>query len=238
MTRIVIPNQSTKLAIAVSVRNAWIQALVFTIFLIIPYREVMAIETPRYIVLDKQDDFEIRQYEPRIVAEVSVDGDIDEASGNGFRLLADYIFGSNRISDEQKANTHSDENNAKIAMTAPVTVEPLVFKSNLAESNAWRVEFTMPSQYDLNTLPKPINNSISIRQIPTTFYAVITYSGMNTAQRINKETLKLLSWIEQKNIQAIGTPELARYNPPWTLPLFRRNEILVPINREAQSTAR
>jgi hypothetical protein len=95
----------------------------------------------------------------------------------------------------------------------------------------------MPSQYDLKTLPKPINNSISIRQIPTTFYAVITYSGMNTAQRINKETLKLLSWIEQKNSQAIGTPELARYNPPWTLPLFRRNEILVPIIREAQSTA-
>ena len=188
----------------------------------------MATETPKYTVLKEDGDFELRRYEPRIVAEVSVDGDVDTASGRGFRLLADYIFGNNRAVSNATVSV-TPETSTKIAMTAPVSLEPISQGNALTTAREWRVEFTMPSQYTLATLPKPNNDAIRIRSIPAKTYAAVRYSGMNTERRINEENDRLTDWMKREGLLANGLPELARYNPPWTLPMFKRNEILIPV---------
>lgn len=209
----------------------WIQ-IAGCALLLTSYQTAMATETPKYTVLEKQGEFEVRQYEPRIVAEVRVDGDLDAASGKGFRVLADYIFGKNQAVINATDSEKRAETSAKIAMTAPVTVEPLAYKSEMTEANSWRVEFSMPNHYTQQELPKPLDPNIVIREIPATRYASISYSGMNTESRINQETSKLLDWVKTNNLKAVGAPELARYNPPWTLPMFRRNEIMIPIKSD------
>ncbi len=193
----------------------------------------MATETPKYTVLKEDGDFELRRYEPRIVAEVSVDGDLDSASGKGFRILADYIFGNNRVAPNASV-TVAPEASTKIAMTAPVSLEPISQTKALTGAREWRVEFTMPSEYTLATLPKPNNPSIRIREIPAKTYAAVRYSGMNTESRINEENQRLVEWVKRDGLVANGLPELARYNPPWTLPMFKRNEILIPVEDSVQ----
>lgn len=184
----------------------------------------MAIEEPAYSVTEQAAPFELRTYQPRIVAEVVVSGSLEEASGRGFRLLADYIFGNNTTGSSSQ----------KIQMTAPVGLEPSSEKISMTapvsmqESDGrWRVSFVMPSDYTLETLPRPNNAAVTIRQIPATNYAVIRFSGLTGAKKVAQKTAELQSWLAEKGLKAIGTPELARYNPPWILPFLRRNEILL-----------
>lgn len=194
----------------------------------------MAIETPKYRVISQDGEFEIRQYEPRIIAEVSVPGDLDTASGEGFRTLAGFIFGNNHTVNQPEVIVSAEESH-KISMTAPVTIEPEDVGDKFFQSKQWRVEFTMPSQYTLKNLPIPNNPAIHIKEIPSRTYAVVRYSGLNTEHRINEETRRLFDWIDNQNLDIKGTPELARYNPPWTLPMLRRNEVLVPIRYKNES---
>ncbi|WP_082859428.1 heme-binding protein [Microbulbifer sp. Q7] len=185
----------------------------------------MATEEPQYTVTEKAEPFELRTYQPRIVAEVVVSGTMDEASGKGFRLLANYIFGN---------NTARSGGSQKIDMTAPVGMEPQSEKISMTapvsmqESDGrWRVSFVMPSSYTMDSLPRPNNAAVSIREIPETHYAVIRFSGLTGAKRVAEKTADLQAWLQQKGLNATGAPEMARYNPPWTLPFLRRNEIMV-----------
>ena len=185
----------------------------------------MAIEEPKYTVLEKTIPFELRSYEPMILAEVQVDGDLDEASSQGFRLIAAYIFGQNRASE-------------KIAMTAPVAIEEQAVGSKIAmtapvniESNGsqWTVTFVMPSEYTMESIPKPLNSKVVLRQIPAVKRAVVEFSGFYNSVKIAERTLELEEWMKTKNLQAAGAPKFARYNPPWTLPFLRRNEIMIDV---------
>lgn len=212
------------------VRFNFFRAIILGILSLLPVI-TMATETPKYSVISQDGDFEIRQYEPRIIAEVTVTGDLGTASGEGFRTLAGFIFGNNHLASPPEV-TVSAESNQKIAMTAPVTIEPAKWETTFTQSRQWRVEFTMPSQYNLNTLPIPNNPAIKIKAVPGNTYAVVRYSGLNTEHRINEETQRLFDWIDSRNLVAAGTPELARYNPPWTLPMFRRNEVLVAVRNK------
>jgi hypothetical protein len=203
----------------------WIRPSILLIALIFT-GAAMAIEEPKYSVLEKTPPFELRSYAPMILAEVQVEGDLDDASSQGFRLIAAYIFGQNQVSE-------------KIAMTAPVAVEEQTVKSakiamtapvNI-ESNAgqWTVSFVMPAEYTTDTLPKPLNSKVQLRQIPAVKRAVITFSGFSNHQKVTEKTLELEEWMKTKNLQATGTPKFARYNPPWTLPFMRRNEIQIDV---------
>ena len=87
----------------------------------------------------------------------------------------------------------------------------------------------MPSQYTLATLPKPLNAEVQLREIPAKTFAALTYSGTMTESMAQEKTAELLDWLKAQQIEIIGSPQLARYNPPWTLPLLRRNEILQEI---------
>lgn len=194
---------------------------------------LMAIEEPKFESLLQEDRFEVRRYAPQIIAEVIVDGDMDTASNRGFRLIADYIFGNN-----QKANIamtapvviEQDAAAEKIAMTAPVSVEPQTEQNGaMAGAKRWRVHFVMPSQYSMATLPKPLNPLVSLREIPARTFATVTYSGFNSEKSVQAKSDELAEWIKARQMEPIGKPQLARYNPPWTLPFWRRNEILQEI---------
>ena len=185
----------------------------------------MAIEEPAYTVTEKAEPFELRAYAPKIVAETFVGGSMDKASGAGFRLIADYIFGNNSL---------QEGGNAEISMTAPVTMQPTSGKISMTapvtmeqSGGKWRVHFVMPGKYTLATLPKPNNSAVTIRQIPSVNYAVVRFSGFAGESKVAAKTADLLNWLEGKGIKPLGSPELARYNPPWTLPFFRRNEVMV-----------
>lgn len=205
----------------------------------------MAVEEPRFEVVSKEGDFEIRQYRPFIIAETYVDGDLSEASGKGFRLIADYIFGNN-----ESAKGAADETSKKIAMTAPVTVEPVATSAKIAmtapvtiepqiektekiaQTKRWKVHFVMPAEYSMATLPKPKNPAVSLHEVPEKLQAVLVFSGFASEALVQEKTDELLAWLSTKQIMPIATPQLARYNPPWTLPFLRRNEILVEIVKQ------
>jgi hypothetical protein len=197
----------------------------------------MAIEEPAFELIEKAEPYEIRLYRPFIVAETVVDGDLDAASNAGFRLIADYIFGNN-LAVGGKAG---DKTNAKIAMTAPVAAEPVSEKIAmttpvLAEPQAagmdasrWRIHFVMPSQYSLATLPKPVNPAVQLRAVPGQRFAVLVFSGFAGAEKVQVKSDELLAWVSQRGFKTRGVVQLARYNPPWTLPFFRRNEVMVEL---------
>jgi hypothetical protein len=191
----------------------------------------MAIEEPKYEVRTSQAHFELRLYAPTLIAQTIVDGDMDEASNKGFRLIADFIFGNNLAANSEQA--------AKIAMTAPVTVEPqsskiamtapVTIEPQLGSAQQWRVHFVMPSQYTLANIPKPKNSAVTLHELPSKYFVVHRYSGFNTVARVQEKTDEALAWAKQQSLKVIGTPQLSRYDPPWTLPMFRRNEIMVEV---------
>ncbi len=191
----------------------------------------MAIEEPKYEVRTSQAPFELRHYAPTLIAQTIVDGDMDEASNKGFRLIADFIFGNNLAANSEQA--------AKIAMTAPVTVEPqsskiamtapVTIEPQLGSTQQWRVHFVMPSQYTLANIPKPKNSAVTLHELPSKYFVVHRYSGFNTVARVQEKTDEALAWAKQQSLKVIGTPQLSRYDPPWTLPMFRRNEIMVEV---------
>lgn len=210
---------------------------------------VMATEEPKFELLSKQDAFELRRYPAFVVAETTVEGDMDEASGKGFRAIADYIFGNNT-----SAGATDEKSSEKIAMTAPVAMEPLPAASQkiamtapvamepmvevapggapnqqLQGAKRWRVHFVMPTAYTLASLPLPNNPAVQLRQVPSKTWAVLTYSGFNTEAGTQKRTDELLAWLAAQKVKPIGSPQLARYNPPWTLPMLRRNEVMVEV---------
>ncbi len=173
----------------------------------------MAVEEPPYQTLMAEAPFELRRYPGFVVAETQLDGDFDSASRQGFRRIAGYIFGG---------NTGGEGESRKIAMTAPVTVQP--------DREGWRLHFVMPSQETLETLPKPESAEVSLRQVAAHEVAVVRFSGFTTQAAIAEQTQRLRQWMQQKGLQAAeGEPQIARYDDPFTLPWRRRNEILIQL---------
>ena len=180
------------------------------------------VETPSYRIVESQKDIEIRHYDPMIVAKVKIVGDRENSLRQGFQLLADYIFGNNTIlQDIAMTAPVQQQTYKKISMTAPV--------QQRAMDTSWEVSFVMPSGYSLVTLPRPNNDSIVLEEIPAEKFAVIIFSGTSSSENIEKYEKKLMRYLARNNIKAIGTPKYAFYNPPWTLPQMRRNEVMIKI---------
>lgn len=209
-------------AIALVLLAAWIGVGVYSI---------AGIEQPPYEVIESRDGYEIRQYAPQLAAEVEVDGDFTAATNRGFRALADYIFGNNTAPGE-------DVGAESIAMTAPVIEQeavsspipmtsPVVERS--ADANKRVITFIMPSAYTLDTIPRPNNPEVKLVEIPARRCAVLRFSGsMNDDVAAEKKAL-LSSYLERDGLEGTGPPMLAQYNPPWTPPFMRRNEVLVEL---------
>lgn len=174
------------------------------------------VEQPKYQVVQSFGPFEIRDYDPLILAEVDVSGERKEAIQNGFRMLADYIFGNNA----SKENPKEPE---KIAMTAPVMQEK--------QGSEWKIRFVMPAEYQLQNLPTPKSGKVRLIPIPSERFAAIRFSGSPSDETIRKKTEELQQFIHEKQLTPIGNPILSFYNPPWTLPFLRRNEVMIQILR-------
>ena len=184
----------------------------------------MAIEEPSFELLEQSGVFQLRRYAPRIVAETTVDGSLEHASSAGFRRIARYIFGDNRSAGDAPqpsiAGTPvSESDGQKISMTAPVTIERI--------GGRWRMQFVMPRRYNLATLPRPKHPGVALREVPAQQTAVLVFSGFARSHKVDANTRLLLDWMAQRGLEPVSAPQLARYNPPWTLPFLRRNEILV-----------
>jgi hypothetical protein len=182
-------------------------------------------EEPRYSVIERVGEIEMRQYGTRLAADVVVEGDEDDARSKGFRLLADYIFGNNKTK-------------SSIAMTAPVAQEAsrsekIDMTAPVAQArgpgNTWRVRFFMPSKYTLETLPKPNNPAVQIVEVPGEVMAVLRFSNSRSAERVAEKTNELIRGLEKTRWVATGAAVTWLYDPPWTLPFFRRNEVAVPV---------
>jgi hypothetical protein len=203
---------------------------------------VMATEEPKYTVLmqdQNNKEIELREYAPKLIAEVLVEGDMSDASSQGFKLIADYIFGNNQVANAEGSDKIAmtapvtvEPHSSKIAMTAPVTVDPIANvtgDANFEQNGTWRVDFVMPSQYTLANIPKPNNNAVKLREVPAKYVVALTYSGFNSTSNIEAYIAEALSWAQTQGLKAIGKPQLARYDPPWILPMFRRNEIMIEV---------
>jgi len=185
----------------------------------------MAIEEPSYRVLETRGDVEVREYAPHVVAAVEVEGERGEALSRGFRLLANYIFGNNRsrAKVEMTAPVAQVAQPEKLQMTAPVTGERL-------EGGRWKVTFLMPSEYSLERLPLPNDPRVHHEQVPARKVAALRFSGWATDGNVSQHLEALQGQLEKLGLRPLGEPVLAQYDPPWSLPFWRRNEWLVEVD--------
>jgi len=181
------------------------------------------VEEPAYEVTSTHEGFEVRAYGPRIVAQVRVVGDAREASSAGFRLLAGYIFGGNRarVSIAMTAPVGQQRAGQSIAMTAPV--------GQRRDGEEWLVTFTMPSTFTLESLPEPVDSRVELREVPGQRIAVWRFSGAPAAKVVEARKRELVDRVVGEGFTPVGVVDYARYDPPWVLPLLRRNELWVEL---------
>ncbi len=182
------------------------------------------VEEPRHDVLQKDGSLELRSYAPRVLAETRVGGSRDQAANEGFRRLAGYIFGANRARTKvaMTAPVAQRETGQTMAMTAPV--------GQKQSNDEWTVSFTMPAAFTLDTLPVPNDSRVALREQPAARVAAVRFSGRTTPARIAEETSRLQAWVREHGWSVRTAPEVNRYDPPWTLPFLRRNEIWIALD--------
>ena len=165
------------------------------------------IETPKYTVLKSYDDFELRQYGSMILAQtVMKSNSYENTSSQGFRTVASYIFGGN-------------EQNKKIAMTAPVIMEM---------GDDTKMSFVMPKEHSMESLPEPSSEDVEILKVSPKKYAVISFPGYANNKKIDKYAKKLLKSIKSEGLETVGNVKFMGYNAPWQV-IGRKNEIAVEV---------
>ncbi|KAJ8533924.1 hypothetical protein K7X08_007248 [Anisodus acutangulus] len=192
----------------------------------------ITVETPKYESIQSRADYEIRKYPAAVIAQVTYDP--TQFKGNkdgGFMLLANYI---GALGNPQNAKPE------KIAMTAPVITKsaeqiamtaPVVTKTGGdGEKGMVTMQFILPAKYNIaEEAPKPLDERVVIREEGERKYGVVKFSG-NASDKVVKEKVENLSkCLERDGYKIIGEFELARYNPPWTLPPFKTNEVMIPV---------
>ena len=188
-------------------------------------KSAMAIEKAKYTVLKKEDGFEIRQYDPQIVAETFVEGDLEEVGNEGFRRLYAYISGENtkKQSISMTAPVVQQAGSEKISMTAPVKQEKV--------DNQWRITFLMPAEYTLETLPEPDDSRVKLAQEPGRIMAAVKYSGTWSEEGYKKNKALLEEYLRRRGLTKAGAAVWARYDPPFMPWFLRRNEVLIPVEK-------
>ena len=177
-----------------------------------------AYEEPAYNVVHRNDDYEIRHYEPYMVAETIVPGDFDETGNTGFRRLAGYIFGDNRAPEASDAAAGQP---VRMNMTVPVT------RHRDAADGATVYRFVMERAYDRRTLPIPNANEVALKTVAGGPVAVMRYAGRITEARFRKHLALLRAALERDGFESVGEPMSAVFNGPFTLPPWRRNEAMI-----------
>jgi SOUL heme-binding protein len=184
-------------------------------------------EEPTYTAEHVTSRVEIRHYGPRIAAETSVTADEVAARSDGFRRLAGYIFGGNQAREKiamtaPVAQQHSAVRGQRIPMTAPVS-------ESATANGEWLIRFFMPAGESLDSLPRPNDQAVQLVAVPAETVAVRRFSGSTSSQAVARETAQLRRTLAEMGFEPIGVPVAWFYDPPWTLPVLRRNEIAIPV---------
>lgn len=191
-------------------------------FFCLVWSPVMAIDEPPYSVVHADDTLEVRHYEPYLVAETLVEAPADEAGNQGFRILAGYIFGGNKGAQRIEMTAPVALTPTKIAMTAPV--------AQRASAGGYLIQFAMPREWTLETLPEPSDPRVTLRAIPARTIAVIRYSGFWSQSRYEDHLKTLKEALARRGQTWHGEPVWARYDPPWKPWFLRRNEIWLKLD--------
>jgi hypothetical protein len=183
----------------------------------------MAIEKAKYTVLEKEDSFELRQYETQIVAETYVEGKLEDAGSDGFRRLYAYISGDNtkKRAISMTAPVGQEAGSEKIAMTAPVSQEK--------KDDRWRITFLMPAKYTMEMVPEPVDERVKLAEEPGRLMAAVTYSGTWSKEGYEKNKALLEEFLRTRDLTKAGAAVWARYDPPFMPWFLRRNEVLIPV---------
>lgn len=202
---------------------------------------------------------ELRAYAPVLVAEVAVSGTMRQASSAGFRKIANFIFGNNSrvvpASGGAGAAAAAAQGSEKIAMTSPVVMDfaassssekiamtaPVVMGmvggSEAAPDDTpgdVRMSFVMPSKYTLDTLPRPNNPDVSIKQVPAHTAAALQFRGHIRGRRVvEQKKQELLALLEAEGLVPVGDLQLLQYHPPFTWGWQRVNEVLYRVADKA-----
>lgn len=180
-------------------------------------------EEPHFSVERELDGVEIRRYGPRIAAETAVSAEEVSARNEGFRRLARYIFGANSAKAQIAMTAPvTQQQSQKIAMTAPVATQ-------LSPSGEWVVRFFMPSKYTLDTLPTPNDDRVDLVPVPGETVAVLRFNGPISPDAVAARARQLLDTLRRNDIEPAGEPLSWFYDPPWTVPFLRRNEVVVGV---------
>ncbi|MEM7690202.1 MAG: heme-binding protein [Pseudomonadota bacterium] len=189
-------------------------------------------EEPEFTVVITEEAFELRDYEPMIVAEVTHKGNRRGASGRSFQRLAAYIFGQDRPDGGEKIAMTSPviqnrvdagaiDQNEKIAMTSPVMHEE-------TETDTWRMRFVMPAKYTMETLPTAPDD-ITLTKVPARRVATVKFNGYGSPRDLAQMEEFLSEWIAKKGLTPKGDFEYAFYDAPMVPPQNRRNEVLIEV---------
>ena len=179
---------------------------------------------PPYELLKRDGAFEVRRYGSMVIAETFTDeGSYSAASGKGFKRLAGYIFGKNnsKSSISMTAPVLQEPASEKIPMTAPVLQQQ--------NKSGWSMAFVLPEGFTLQSAPEPLDPEVTLRELQPSTIAVVTFSGLHSAANLDKYGRQLQAWLEKQGYRALSEPKLASYDPPWTIPFLRRNEVQIKI---------
>ncbi|MDH3218058.1 MAG: heme-binding protein [Gammaproteobacteria bacterium] len=188
---------------------------------------VRSVEEAGYQVLQQEGAFELRRYEPMVIAETIVDTGFDKAGGIAFRRLFGYISGDNEATAAIAMTApvmalHQGESTAtRIEMTAPVTSQQT--------SAGWRFAFVLPSAFTLENAPLPTDVQVRLAALPARRVAVLRYSGLLRETSFGDNLARLRDWLGEKELAERSPPRVAGYDPPWTLPFLRRNEVMIDV---------
>lgn len=182
------------------------------------------VKEPLYDSLKYDAPFEVRTYESIVMATTLSEGAFGQSQNAPFQRLFDYISGNN-------------SGNAEISMTAPVLMKPEPIEIPMTApvlmeargEETWTMSFVLPAEYTLESAPKPKDPKVYIEEKKNVKFAVITFSGLFNERNFEINRLKLEDWMKSQDLVAAGPPLRAGYNPPWTIPALRRNEILIPV---------
>jgi hypothetical protein len=180
------------------------------------------IEQPPYkVVASLSDDIEIRQYAERIAVEATVTADDpDDARNAAFRLLFDYISGANQANAKiaMTVPVETTSTSQRIEMTAPV-------ESQIGETGAMTMRFFLPRRFTLESAPKPTDDRLGLVLMPEQRFAVLTFSGSRNQQGVSAKVEQLRAALKARDLNPGISARALFYDPPWTLPWFRRNEV-------------
>ena len=188
----------------------------------------MAIEIPEYRVVEQDGSFELRAYSSYLIAETEVEAGFMNAGNIAFGRLFRYISGANTAQAEiaMTAPVEQSSQGEKIAMTAPV--------EQTKADGVYRVGFVVPRKYNRETVPKPTDPRVSIREVPARIVAVWRYSGRWTEENFREHEQDLRRAVQARGLQAVSGDSaiIARYDAPFIPWFMRRNEVLIPLEKK------